>query len=1343
MIRRLASRLLGFAFIAAFVALLPGVARADAVPGDACTTANAYTLSGGPETSGTVYLMTCQSGAWVRVMEIATSGNVGIGTPTPQTSLDLSGKTDALLLQTGTTGQRPTGVAGMIRYNSTTPAIEAYYSGAWNTLLTSTSTLTGNLTLGSTATATNPSRSGDPGTGLFSGTASTVSIATAGVEALRVSATGSVGIGTTSPAQALDVTGNINVSAITGGYYLANTKILGQPASDTTSIAVGPSALAAQTATNLFNTAVGYSVLNATTTGTGNTAVGYQTLHATTTGASNTGVGFFALNTNTTGSSNTANGVQALQSNTTGSSNTANGVQALQANTTGSNNLALGYQVGKTTLTTGSNNILIGTSSLVDTTASNSSNQLNIGNLIYGDMAGVHVGIGSATINSGAALDLSSQSNSLLLPTGTTGQQPGSPAAGMIRYNSTTPAIEAYYSGAWNTLVGGSIATTLGTTATSTSPSRSGDLGTGLYSYTASTVSVATAGTQALTITATQSIGVGTTSPVTSVDFSAKTDGLLLQTASAAAGASCASTLKGAIRYNSNLNNIEYCDGSNWNFFAASTSSCGAPSGLTFTNLTDQYLNTSVSSNIATITFTGCATGQSVSVSGAATAQISINGGAWVTSGLIASGQTLQVRLTSSNTISTTLTATVTVGGTSTNWTVTTKAGNTRIFLSSNSYNGNFGGLSGADAVCNTEASSLGYSGYWMAILSDAYTSAKDRLTITYPVVRASATSTTVASSNLWGGTLANAISATSANTWTGTDSSGTKNYNGAVSTNTWQYCSNWTYGGGGGTAAENGTSASTTTTWAFATNVICSNAYRIYCIEQPTRGCAPTGATTFTNLTNQAVSTLVTSASITPTGCATTSNVLVTGLGSPQISINGGAWATSGTMNPGDSIQVRLTTSSAYNTAYYARVDFGTATTTWTATTTAGGSQVFVTSGTYNGNLGGLLGADTICQAAATAAGYSATYWMAILSDAYTNAKDRLTITYPVVRASDGALVASSTLWGGAISNAIGSFSSAWTGTDSTGTKDYNNAVSTTPSQYCSNWTNGSGSTVAELGSAATNSQWTQWSVSSCISTSNLFCISVPSPGCSPTGATTFTNLTSQAVSTLVTSASITPTGCGATSTVLVGGNGSPQISINGGAWTTSGTMNAGDTLQVRLTTSSAYNATYTAEIFIGGVRTLWTATTTAGGSQVFQTSGTYNGNLGGLSGADAVCASAASALGYSGTWMAIMSDSATNAKDRLTITYPVVRASDGVVVAAANLWGGSLSAAIGVSTAGTNTGTSYTGIKNSPYCTDWTSSSSGVSGYGGAGNATNSTWAGNGAGACNNNYNLYCISQ
>jgi len=61
-----------------------------------------------------------------------TNNRLGIGTSSPAVSLAISA-TDAILLPSGTTGQRPTGAAGYIRYNSTTGSFEGYTT-AWGSI---------------------------------------------------------------------------------------------------------------------------------------------------------------------------------------------------------------------------------------------------------------------------------------------------------------------------------------------------------------------------------------------------------------------------------------------------------------------------------------------------------------------------------------------------------------------------------------------------------------------------------------------------------------------------------------------------------------------------------------------------------------------------------------------------------------------------------------------------------------------------------------------------------------------------------------------------------------------------------------------------------------------------------------------------------------------------------------------------------------------------------------------------------------------------------------------------------------------------------------------------------
>ncbi len=91
-----------------------------------------------------------------------------------------------------------------------------------------------------------------------------------------------------------------------------------------------------------LNTFFGYQAGSVNTTGTANTAIGYQALEANTGGFGNSAYGRGALLTNNGGSGNTASGFFALASNQTGVGNTANGYYALNTNTTGSHNTAIG-----------------------------------------------------------------------------------------------------------------------------------------------------------------------------------------------------------------------------------------------------------------------------------------------------------------------------------------------------------------------------------------------------------------------------------------------------------------------------------------------------------------------------------------------------------------------------------------------------------------------------------------------------------------------------------------------------------------------------------------------------------------------------------------------------------------------------------------------------------------------------------------------------------------------------------------------------------------------------------------------------------------------------------------
>lgn len=62
-----------------------------------------------------------------------TNNRLGVRTATPAVSLAISA-TDAILVPVGTTGERPTGATGYLRFNSTTTSFEGYNGTAWGSI---------------------------------------------------------------------------------------------------------------------------------------------------------------------------------------------------------------------------------------------------------------------------------------------------------------------------------------------------------------------------------------------------------------------------------------------------------------------------------------------------------------------------------------------------------------------------------------------------------------------------------------------------------------------------------------------------------------------------------------------------------------------------------------------------------------------------------------------------------------------------------------------------------------------------------------------------------------------------------------------------------------------------------------------------------------------------------------------------------------------------------------------------------------------------------------------------------------------------------------------------------
>jgi ribosomal protein S11 len=198
--------------------------------------------------------------------------------------------------------------------------------------------------------------------------------------------TGNVGIGTTTPSEALDVVGKIALNDGGNSVFIGTGAGLNDNATDNKNVGIGYQALHNNTAGD-WNIATGYHALYSNSSGYGNVANGYLALYNNTVGQHNIASGMNALKSNTTGDYNIASGLNALLNNTTGNYNVAIGQGALTNNTTGFSNIASGYNAlynntsGQVNIasgyfallnnTTGSHNIASGQQALYSNTIGN------------------------------------------------------------------------------------------------------------------------------------------------------------------------------------------------------------------------------------------------------------------------------------------------------------------------------------------------------------------------------------------------------------------------------------------------------------------------------------------------------------------------------------------------------------------------------------------------------------------------------------------------------------------------------------------------------------------------------------------------------------------------------------------------------------------------------------------------------------------------------------------------------------------------------------------------------------------------------------------------------------
>lgn len=308
----------------------------------------------------------------------AANGKFGIRTKGPEQALHVAGQIKIDTITTGSsTDSILTTVNGVVQKIAQT-ALSTY---SFSTGLTNTAnTITNNLSTGVTGgqTVTGGTASGNNLT-LSSTTNSTKGKLLFGTSAYD-EANNRLGLGTATPNQQLELTGNIRMvnTTTTGGATYKGTSLFIHNFN-------GAGANAGSAGSNTF---IGLGTGNLTMTASGftgalfNTGVGSGSLDGLTTGSSNTGAGYNALGGITSGSTNSALGMHALSAATTGTGNTVNGYSSFSNLTTGNYNTAIGFAAGGNSSGASSYNIIIGSG--VSAPNTTGSRQLNIGNVIYG-----------------------------------------------------------------------------------------------------------------------------------------------------------------------------------------------------------------------------------------------------------------------------------------------------------------------------------------------------------------------------------------------------------------------------------------------------------------------------------------------------------------------------------------------------------------------------------------------------------------------------------------------------------------------------------------------------------------------------------------------------------------------------------------------------------------------------------------------------------------------------------------------------------------------------------------------------------------------------------------------
>jgi hypothetical protein len=876
------------------------------------------------------------------------------------------------------------------------------------------------------------------------------------------------------------------------------------------------------------------------------------------------------------------------------------------------------------------------------------------------------------------------------------------------------------------------------------------------------------------------------------------------------------------------------------------------PNAFSFTNLTNQAQNALVNSNIVQITGFDSAVKVTLSTGNSSPQYRICSDSAcntvvtdWTTAQtVIQPNQYLQLLLTTPPAPGTTARATIAAGTVSTTWSVTTSGTTTYGYfvLTSGSWNGNLGGLSGADSKCLTDLTNNNWTGKasagaltadrvkaWLCDGSTCTNTFTDTPYVTYKFARAADTTggsgDFVTNANFqapgdsadWSGLSHFNVSA---EYWTGR-SNGTDTL-WASYTHPDSSCATWTSSSNGNYGRIGKSSATNRHRWEYPTPPGCGATKRLICLVQPIFDLTP-DAFSFTDLTNQSKSTWVTSNIVQITGIDRQARIKISGMGTPEYRICPDSsctgvttWtAADGWINSGQYVQLRLRTSSLDGMGNLAVLSVGTARADWTVTTAGTPPQqayFVLTSTAWNGSLGGVAGANSKCltdltnndwKGKASAGAINNRRVSAFICDfANSTCNQPLPSTvYNFARSgsptSGGAFFATSSTGYGPddrqawdtppyfdIDGLYWTGMATWPSSSPNYDKFFNY---TADSDDCSGWTS-SGSNWNSRGQSGSLSstgagRWGSWRY--CNSSHRLVCLVGPSQ---TPDAINFTPLTGQATNTLVTSDIVQLTGIEVTSSVPIsliasGANGLAQYRVcndstcsSAFGWTTTAsTVTNGKYVQLQLTTSFAAGTTFSAQLRVGtapGLTTQWNVTTSgvapAPGYFVL-TNTSFNGNLGGLAGANSICLTELETYDWKGKSSAGTLDS-TRVKAFLCTSsgcnnllpnsnyYFAVAGSTGAGGAMfstnssglgpnnAAPWGQSdhFNAAAGTvwwtgRAAGTDSAT-WPASNSGSHCSNFTSSLSTTSGMRGVPYSTSSRWGFVGS-TCDNNFRFICF--